>query len=158
MDTFDTYVLFLLIVLPLVGAGLIMLIPGRRSEEIRWTAAAFGLAVMLLSFYAFFFYDHEAGGLQFARTWQWLAIPGPWPLGDQGISLALGLDGISAPMILLSGIVTFTGVLMSSSISERNKEFFILYFLLLAGVFGVFASVDMFFFFFFYELAVLAPG
>ena len=78
MDTFDTYVLFLLIVLPLVGAGLIMLIPGRRSEEIRWTAAAFGLAAMLLSFYAFFFYDHEAGGLQFARTWRWLAIPGPW--------------------------------------------------------------------------------
>ena len=155
MDTFDTYVLFMLIVLPLVGAGFIMLIPGRRSREIQWTATAFGLAAMLLSFYAFFFYDHEAGGLQFARTWQWLAFPGPWPLGDQGISLALGLDGISAPMILLSGIVMFTGVLMSSSISERNKDFFVLYFLLLSGVFGVFASVDMFFFFFFYELAVL---
>ena len=132
-----------------------MLIPGRQPQTVRWVAAAVGLAAMLLSFYTFFFYDHEVGGLQFARTWGWLSIPGPWPLGDQGISLALGVDGISAPMILLTGIVMFTGVMVSWSIADRNKDFFILYFLLLSGVFGVFATVDMFFFFFFYELAVL---
>ena len=82
LDTFDTYVLFLLIVLPLVGAGLLMLVPGRRPQTVRWVAAAFGLAAMLLSFYTFFFYDHEVGGLQFARTWGWLSIPGPCPWGE----------------------------------------------------------------------------
>ena len=45
--------------------------------------------------------------------------------------------------------------MVSWSIADRNKDFFILYFLLLSGVFGVFATVDLFFFFFFYELAVL---
>ncbi len=65
------------------------------------------------------------------------------------------MDGIAAPMVLLTGIVLFTGVLISWRIANRNKDFFILYLLLLAGVFGVFVSVDMFFFFFFYELAVL---
>ena len=155
MDTFDSYVLFLLIALPLVGAGLLMLMPGYRPQAIRWTASAFATAALLLSFYAFFFYDHDAGGLQFTRTWNWLAIPGPWPLGDQGITFTLGIDGIAAPMILLTGIVTFAGVLVSWTIADRNKDFFILYFLLLSGVFGVFASLDMFFFFFFYELAVL---
>ena len=155
MDTFDSYVLFITVALPLAGAAVIMAIPGNRPTAIRWTASAVALAAMLLTFYIFVAYDHDAGGVQFARTWKWLELPGFWPLGDQGISLVLGLDGISAPMMLLSGIVMFTGVLMSWSIADRNKDFFILYFLLLSGVFGVFATLDMFFFFFFYELAVL---
>ena len=158
MDTFDSYVLFALIVLPLAGAGLLMTLPGYRRKLIRWTASLVALACMLLSFYVFLVYyiDYrDEGGLQLTRTWEWLALPGPWPLGHEGITLALGVDGISAPMILLTGIVMFTGVLMSWTIEDRNKDFFVLYFLLLSGVFGVFASLDMFFFFFFYELAVL---
>ena len=95
------------------------------------------------------------GGYQFLRAWQWLEIPGPWPFGEKGITLSLGVDGISAMMVLLTGIVMFTGTLISWSIADRNKDFFILYFLLLSGVFGVFVSLDLFFLFFFYELAVL---
>ena len=110
---------------------------------------------MLLTFYTFAFYDHTLGGFQFTRTWDWLAIPGPWPLGERAITLALGVDGISALMVMLTGIVMFTGVLVSWNIVDRNKDFFILYFLLLSGVFGVFATLDLFFLFFFYELAVL---
>ena len=154
MDTFDSYVLFLVIVLPLVGVGVLMAIPGRRQQAIRWTASLFALVNMLLSFYAFFYYYvSNEGGMQLTRTWNWLSLPGPWPFGDQGISLTLGIDGIAAPMILLTGIVMFTGVLVSWVIYDRNKDFFILYFMLLAGVFGVFASLDLFFLFFFYELA-----
>ena len=76
-------------------------------------------------------------------------------MGDSGITLRLGIDGISALMVLLTGIVLFTGVLVSWGIDDRAKEFFVLYLLLLAGVFGVFVTLDMFFFFFFYELAVM---
>ena len=155
MDTFDSYLLFMLLAMPLVGAGMLMAIPGSRPHLIRWTASLIALAVMLLSFYAFLMYDHEEGGFQFVRTWQWLELGGNWPLGDQGITLTLGIDGIAAPMILLAGIVMFTGVLMSWTITDRGKDFFVLYFMLLSGVFGVFASLDMFFLFFFYELAVL---
>ncbi len=156
MDTFDSYVLFLVIVLPLVGVGVLMAIPGHRQQAIRWTASLFALVNMLLSFYAFFYYYvSDEGGMQLTRTWNWLALPGSGPLADQGITFALGIDGIAAPMILLTGIVMFTGVLVSWVIYDRNKDFFILYFLLLVGVFGVFASLDLFFLFFFYELAVL---
>ncbi len=155
MTSFDTWVLFLLIVLPLCGAAVLMAVPGQRKEEIRWIAAAIAAVTMALSFYVFAAYDHGAGGFQFERTWGWLSIPGPWPLGDRGIELSLGIDGISAPMIMLTGIVMFTGVLVSRSISDRPKEFFVLYFVLLSGVFGVFSSLDLFFLFFFYELSVL---
>ena len=158
MDTFNSYVLFIIIALPMAGAAVLMAIPGSRLQTVRWTASAFALAGMLLSFYVFLVYyvDYrDVGGIQFARTWEWLPLPGFWPLGDQGISLTLGVDGISAPMVLLTGVIMFTGVLISWTIQDRNKDFFILYFLLLSGVFGVFAALDMFFFFFFYELAVL---
>ena len=108
---------------------------------------------------------------EFERSWAWLdlvpqecaveesteggfmdCLPGT---GSHGIALKLGVDGISALMVLLTGIVMFTGVLVSWSVTHRSKDFFILYFLLLAGVFGVFVSLDLFFLFFFYELAVL---
>ena len=158
METFDSYVLFALIVLPLIGAGLLMAIPGRRQVLVRWTATLFAGAALLLSFYTFLFYylDHRhEGGMQFTRTWDWLELPGTGPLAEQGITLALGIDGIAAPMILLTGIVMFCGVLMSWTVQDRSKDFFILYFVLLSGVYGVFSSLDLFFFFFFYELAVL---
>ena len=107
---------------------------------------------------------------EFERSWDWLElIPEECVVSEstQGryidcrleiggsIALKLGVDGISALMVLLTGIVMFTGVLVSWNVTHRSKDFFILYFLLLSGVFGVFVSLDLFFLFFFYELAVL---
>ena len=155
MIGFHSYALFLLIVLPLVGAGVILVTPGTRVKAVRLAAAATSLLTLLLSAYVFLAYDHSTGGIQFERIWQWLSMPGPWPLGDHAITLHLGIDGIAAPMVLLTGIVLFTGVLVSWNIGERAKDYFVLYLLLLSGVFGVFVTLDMFFFFFFYELAVL---
>ena len=156
MDIFDSYVLLIIVTLPLSGAVVLMGIPSYRPQAAKWTAVFVALAVMLLSFYVFFSYDPVEGGFQFTHTWRWLSLPGSWPLGGEAISLSLGIDGIAAPMILLSGIVMFTGVLMSWNILNRNKDYFILYFMLLSGVLGVFTALDMFFLFFFYELAVFA--
>ena len=155
MQFFDQHILLALIALPMLGAAVIMAIPGARDDAVRRTAVAFGLVVLLLSLYVFARYYFDGDGARFASTWRWLELPGPWKFGDIGISLTLGVDGVAAPMLLLTGIVMFTGALVSWSIKAWNKDFFILYFLLLAGVFGVFASYDLFFFFFFYELSVL---
>ena len=124
-----------------------MLIPSSRPNTIRWTAALFGVIGLAFSVYTFVAYDYVEGGYQFQRQWQWVE--------SLGISVHLGVDGISAPMILLTGIVMFTGVLISWSIRERVKDFFILFMALVTGVYGTFVSLDLFFLFFFYELAVL---
>ena len=58
-------------------------------------------------------------------------------------------------MVLLTGVVCFGGVLISWKIEHHNKDFFILFWVLVAGVYGTFESLDLFFFFFFYEVAVL---
>jgi NADH-quinone oxidoreductase subunit M len=61
---------------------------------------------------------------------------------------------MSAPLVLLTGIVMFTGVLISWGIDDRPREFFTFLFILATGVFGVFVSLDLFMLFFFYEIAV----
>jgi NADH-quinone oxidoreductase subunit M len=80
---------------------------------------------------------------------------GPWPWVPQiGIGYHLGVDGISAPMVLLTGLASFCGVLISWGIDDRPREFFAFFLLLTAGVYGVFVALDMFMLFFFYELAI----
>ncbi len=78
----------------------------------------------------------------------------PW-IGSLGIGVHLGVDGISAVLVLLHAICAFAGVLISYAIGQRVKEYYIFYLLLITGVFGVFTSLDLFFFYFFYEMAVI---
>jgi NADH-quinone oxidoreductase subunit M len=71
-----------------------------------------------------------------------------------GISYHVGADGINLPMILLTGIVAFGGVMISWGIEDRTREFFTFFMLLVTGVFGVFVSLDLFLLLFFYELSI----
>jgi NADH-quinone oxidoreductase subunit M len=57
-------------------------------------------------------------------------------------------------MLLLTGIVFFTGVLTMWELDYRVKEFFALYFLLVTGVFGLFMSMDLFFIFVWYDISL----
>ncbi len=66
-----------------------------------------------------------------------------------------GVDALSLLMMLLTSIVALCGVLASWSIVKQAREFFILMNILVAGVFGVFVSFDLFVLFLFYEVAVL---
>ncbi len=151
LDGLDSNVLFALVAIPFAwGIALAFFPPGSR-QAMRLLSAAVSLALLALSAYVFLGYDKDAAGYQFTQEFQWL--------DSLGIALSMGVDGISVPMVFLTGIVTFTGVLISWNISadmpRRMKDFFVLFFLLVAGVYGVFVSLDLFFLFFFYELAVL---
>ena len=150
MDDFKSVALFLTILVPFVGAFILVLFPKDKSTEIRIFATLVAAVAMALSIVIFLLYDYGEGAdnFQFIRSWQWLDAP-------LDISFSMGIDGISAPMVLLTGIVFFTGVLLSWKIVPRPKDFFILYLFLVAGVYGVFVTRDLFFLFFFYELAVL---
>ncbi len=131
---------------PLVAAMIILLIPAERKTEVRVAALAAGAFALALSVYAYFAYDIAAGGYQFVERYPWLPA--------LGISYQVGIDGMNAPLVLLTGIVMFTGVLISWGIDDRPREFFAFLFILATGVFGVFVSLDLFMLFFFYEIAV----
>ena len=150
MDDFKSIALFLTILFPFVGAVMLVFFPRDREREIKLFASVVAGLTMALSITIFSLYDYGAGAdnFQFLRAWEWLEAP-------LNISFSMGVDGISTPMVLLTGIVFFAGVLVSWKIAPRPKDFFVLYFLLVAGVYGVFVTRDLFFLFFFYELAVL---
>src|SRR2546428_12405179 len=86
-------------------------------------------------------------------SYDWLHNAGV--MGSQGIQFHVGVDGIAAVMVLLNGVVTLAGTIISWKIEPENKDFFVRFFILTAGVFGTFTARDVFMFFFFYELAVL---
>lgn len=113
-----------------------------RRIAVAATMISLAGAVMMMATY-----DRARAGFQHEV---WL----PW-IGSLGIGFHLGVDGISVVLVLLHALCAFTGVLISYAITDRVKEYFIFYLLLITGVFGVFLSLDLFFFYFFYEMAVI---
>jgi NADH-quinone oxidoreductase subunit M len=154
--TFDEgqgYVVLATLAIPLVAAFLLVLTPGHQKMLVRYISAVTGALVCGLSIYIFAAYQVDGGETQMVLRWDW--VENVAFLGEDGITLYLAVDGISATMALLTGVVAFAGALASWKLDFRNKDFYILYWVLLAGVFGTFFSYDLFFFFFFYELAVM---
>ena len=139
-------ILSVIVFTPMLAGLLILLIPAERKNETRVAALAAGAFAMLLSMWLYFSYDIAAGGYQFVEKYNWLPA--------LGISYHVGVDGMNAPLVLLTGVVMFTGVLISWGIDDRPREFFAFLFILATGVFGVFVSLDLFMLFFFYEIAV----
>jgi len=136
-----------IVLAPIIGALVIMFIPEKEDRIIKITAAAATFVSLVLAVYAFLNYDTKAGGLQFLQDIPWVE--------SFGITYSVGVDGISLPLVLLTAIVIFTGVFASWDMHNRVKEFFITLLVLVAGVFGVFVSRDLFFFYLFFEVAVI---
>ncbi|NIS80689.1 MAG: NADH-quinone oxidoreductase subunit M [Anaerolineales bacterium] len=132
--------------LPIVTGLILLLIPGDKKGTIRWVALAAATIAFGLSIVAYVSYDQSIGGYQFEEQFTWVEV--------LGISYRVGVDGMNLPLVLLTGVVIFTGVLISWNIDDRPREFFAFLFILATGVFGVFVSLDMFQLFFFYEIAV----
>jgi NADH-quinone oxidoreductase subunit M len=77
-------------------------------------------------------------------------------LGGLGISLELGVNGIAMPLFVLAALVGFAaGIYAIHSQAERLKIYLMLLLVMLGGLMGMFASVDVFYFYFFHELALI---
>jgi NADH-quinone oxidoreductase subunit M len=129
-----------------VGLLVILFIPDERKMLIKWVSLVSSGITMVLSIYLFFAYDKTQGGLQFVEKVLWVK--------SLGIYYFNAVDGFSLPMLMLTGIVLFTGVLTMWELETRVKEFFAFTFLLVAGVFGVFMSMDLFFIFVWYDVSL----
>lgn len=139
--------LSILVFTPVVGALVVFALPREKHLAIKLVSFVSASIALALSLYLFFAYDQAVGGIQFQEKTPWIS--------SLGISYHLGVDGISLPLLLLTGVIIFCGVLISWAKTDRIKEFFALLLILVAGVFGAFVSLDLFLLFFFYELAVL---
>ena len=140
---------------PIFFTIVILLLPKDRGENARMlglAAMVLGLVLSLFVYISTYQNLPPAGtpwseSLRFVEEYSW--VP------SIGLNYIVGVDGLSATLVLLTSIVGLGGVLISWSIDDRPREFYAFFMLLVAGVQGVFVAVDGFLLFFFYELAVL---
>ena len=124
----------------------------KEPKKVR-VIAAIGMAVQLtyIVYLLFAFFAERNAG----NTDEMLFVTDLVWYESLNIHYAVGVDGVSMSLILLTGIVIFTGVFASWEITDRAQEFFITLILLATGVFGFFISLDLFTMFLFYEVAVI---
>ena len=140
--------LTLAIFLPIVGAVVIALF--LNGKNARALALITTLAELALTSYIFLLYDKEKGGYQLVDKFEgWI------PFDTFRVDYFLGIDGLSAPLVLLTGILGIVAVFASWSVSARMKEHFMWLLVLQGAVIGVFTSLDFFLFFLFWELELI---
>ena len=138
--------LFFIVMLPLFAGLVVGVIPGDRTSAIRAvTLGASGLTA-LLALVAFCSFDPD-GGLQFETEWTWVE--------SLGLKFYLAADGINIGIIFMGAVVAFAAVCCAGDVTHRIKEFYFLLNLMMCGILGAFASMDLFFFYFFHELALV---
>ena len=121
----------------------------RQIHAVMVTGASLllGLAIALVFVYLGLRADGQTAEMLLTDSHVWYA-----PLN---IHYAVGVDGISVAMLLLSAVIVFTGTFASWKMADGAKEFFMWFCLLSTGVFGFFISVDLFTMFMFYEVALI---
>ena len=136
-----------LILLPVIGALVVLVIPASRKELHLPLGLALSVLPLALALYVFAVFEPVAE-YQMTEYQVWYE---PW-----GVAWNLGIDGISLPMVLLTTILVPIALAASTSVQRRVKEFVVFTLLLEAGMIGVFVSLDLFVFFVFFEV-VLVP-
>ena len=136
-----------LIWLPIVGVGAIALIPREKEDFIKITSAITTGLQFLLTLVLWNNFDASNGQIQFMEQYEW--IP------SFNIEYFLGVDGLSLPMVILTGLLFFLGVFVSWNVNKAVKGYFALFLLLNTGVMGVFLSLDFFLFYIFWEVMLL---
>ena len=140
---------------PILFAVIILMLPKERGENARMLGLAAMVLGLILSIYVYVatYQNLPAAGTPWGETLKFVEEHDWVP--SLGLNYIVGVDGLSATLVLLTAIVGLGGVLISWSIDDRPREFYAFFMLLVAGVHGVFIAVDAFLLFFFYELAVL---
>lgn len=142
--------LSLFVLIPLLMMGGLAL--ARNMKQIRAVAAVgSSLQLLLAAVVMVLFLQERAAG----NTAEMLFIADTVWYAPLNIHYTVGIDGVSAAMLLLSAIVVFAGVFASWKIDPLPREFFLWLILLSIGVFGFFISINLFTMFMFYEIALI---
>ncbi len=137
-----------LIWVPILAAALIGFWPGTmtpaRSRQVSLAIAA-GLFIWTLVLASQFV--PGTAGMQFQESLPWIE--------NIGFTYRLGLDGLSLPLVVLNGLLTWIAIYSTDESIHRPRFYYSLLFLLVAGVAGAFLAQDLLLFFLFYELEII---
>ena len=144
-----------LILLPVLGALPMCLAREQNARELKAWAFVVSLATFMASL-PLWNYSYLADGnvtpalYQFVEQHKWIE------LGSLKIGYNLGVDGVTALLILLTTFTTPIAILGAwNYIQKRQKEFYIAMLLLETAMIGVFAATDLFLFYVFFEASLI---
>ena len=129
-----------IIFLPLVAALAIPIIPDKEGKTVRW----YGLGVALLDLALIIFtiwqgYDFQSSALQMTESYPWIQ--------HLGLNWSLGIDGLSMPLILLTGFINTLAVFAAWKVTTKPRLFYGLMLILYSAQLGVFLAQDILMFF-----------
>ncbi len=140
-------ILTAIIFTPFLGAVLVLFTPKAKIKLIKIIAFLSTIITLLLSIWLLVKFNFLNPAIQFEENFSWIA---PF-----NIQYHLGVDGISAALVFLSGLLIFLAGIVSFKINIREKEYFFFYLLLAAGTLGIFLTLDLFLFYIFWELVLI---
>src|SRR3989338_3865477 len=139
--------LSLIVVIPLIGALIILAIPGTRTKLIQGVALVTSAVFLFFTGYLYTAFDKAVVTMQFVEKFSWIPA--------FNINYYVGVDGLSVALVTLTGLLTMLAIVYSFNITLRIKEFFFWFLLLEVGMLGVFISLDFFLFYVFWELTLV---
>ena len=148
MEIFQFPWLTAIIVLPAIASMAIPLIPDKNGKTVRWYALFVGLTNLTLMVYGFWeHYSLNNTEFQLQETYAW--VP------NLGLNWSVGVDGLSMPLILLSGLITTLAILASWKVDHKPKLYYFLVLVLYSAQIGVFAAQDLLLFFLMWEIELI---
>ncbi len=131
--------------LPIVGAAAVLAVGRvRGSDTVRWLALIFSLLTLAVSIGIYCLFDTTTAEFQLAEHGVWVET--------FNINYALGVDGISLPLVLLTTFLTVLVVIAGWKIIQYRPAQYFAAFLLLEGLMiGVFLALDAVLFYVFWE-------
>ncbi|MAU24493.1 MAG: oxidoreductase [Chloroflexi bacterium] len=121
----------------------------KTRNHIVFASIISSIITFILSLILFLSYDKSLGGIQFIDHIKWIDS------FNIKSSYLVGIDGFSAPLVLLTGLLSLVAFMASWRIQSRVKEYFIWILLLQMSVLGVFTSLDLLLFFVFFEFELI---
>lgn len=140
--------LTIIVLFPILAAFAIPFIPDKNGKTVRWYALGVSLLDFVFILYTFGCeYSFQNPGLQLVEDYAWIS--------NLQFHWSLGVDGISMPLILLTGFVTTLATLAAWPVTKNARLFYFLMLAMYSGQIGVFAAQDILLFFFMWELELI---
>ena len=137
-----------IILFPIAASLVVPLIPDKEGKTVRWFALVVGLIDFAVIVYAFYnFYDFASPDLQLVESYSWI------PQLD--LRWSVGVDGLSMPLVLLTGFITTLAMLAAWPVTLKPRFFYFLMLAMYGGQIAVFAVQDMILFFLAWELELI---
>ncbi len=135
---------------PLLGVLAILFVKPEKKNAHRWIALVTSLFTFGISLWVLAQFDASNPDLQLVIDLPWIQVAG-W-----NIRYALGLDGLSVLLVMLTTFLTPISILSTwTAIEERVKEFMLFFLMLEVGMTGVFLAQDLFLFYIFWEFTLV---